>query len=331
MSRLLAKEDVSGRANPVVSIIVPAYDVSRYIAQAIESVLVQTFRGYEIIVVNDGSPDTAELERVLEPYRHHLTYLVQENRGCGAARNAALRVARGRYVALLDGDDFWTPDYLAVQVGLLEGDPGIDVVYPNAIMFGDEHDGRLFMDVNPSAGDVSAESLISERCVVMVSVCARRESIVRAGLFDESLARAEDFDLWLRILETGGRIGYHRKPLVHYRRRRGSLSADPVAMFEHALRVFDKLEARRRLSVREQTALARRRLHIRARVALSVGKQALASGDIKAAIENLTEANRMLNSRKLRFVILGLRTVPGFVRRGSAWRESVRHRRAAGK
>lgn len=326
MSQQLATAETLDCAAPAVSIVVPAYNVGRYIAVAIESVLAQTYDDYEIIVVNDGSPDTAELERVLEPYRRHLTYMVQENRGCGAARNAAIRVARGRYVALLDGDDLWEPDYLAVQVSVLDSDPSVDVVYPNAIMFGEEHQGHLFMDVNPSVGDVSVEALISERCTVMVSVCARRESLSRAGLFDEDLRSAEDFDLWLRIAQAGGRIVYHRKPLVHYRRRPGSLSSNPESMFEYALRVYDKLEAGGRLSAPEQAAVTKQRIRVQAQAALSAGKAALAGGDFKTAIEKLTQANQVLHSRKLRFILLALRTAPRFVRRGSVWREQIRRR-----
>ena len=92
---------------PLISIIIPAYNVSQYIGEAVRSIFVQDFKSYEVIVVNDGSTDTSELEKVLEPYREKIHYIYQDNRGISAARNAALRVARGELIALLDADDVW--------------------------------------------------------------------------------------------------------------------------------------------------------------------------------------------------------------------------------
>lgn len=320
-----ARHDANMPSAPVVSVIMPAYNVSQYIGAAIDSVLAQTFTDYEIIIVNDGSSDTVQLELAIAPYRERVIYMTQENRGCGAARNAALRAARGRYAALLDCDDIWEPEYLSVQVGILDRDPTVDVVYANALIIGDVPDaGRLFMDVNPSDGDVTLESLISARCTVMVSVTARRESLIRAGMFDESLRSAEDFDLWLRIVESGGRIVYHRKQLVRYRRRHGSLSSDPLWMHQNALLVFDKLERTVQLSDREHAALRRQRAQVRAMVQLWTGKRALAHGDIATAIRTLSEANSVLNSAKLRLVLLGLRTAPQLVHRSFSVRERLR-------
>src|SRR5262245_33441277 len=101
--------DSTSKQSPSVSVIIPAYNIAPFIAEALESVLAQTFTDYEIIVVNDGSPDTEELERVLAPYLSRIRYFKQENQGAGAARNAGLNVATGEYVAFLDGDDVWYP------------------------------------------------------------------------------------------------------------------------------------------------------------------------------------------------------------------------------
>src|SRR5439155_20455357 len=96
---------------PRVSVILPAYNAASYIEQTLQAVRAQTVSDYEVIVVNDGSPDTAEFERVIFPHRHFINYVFQMNRGAAAARNTALRIARGRYVAFLDADDFWFPTY----------------------------------------------------------------------------------------------------------------------------------------------------------------------------------------------------------------------------
>src|SRR5947209_18801381 len=101
---------------PAVSVIIPAYNAAQYIGEALDSVFAQTFTDYEVIVVNDDSPDTAELERALAPYRERVVYIKQENRGPGGARNTAILKARGECVALLDSDDVWLPTFLAEQM-----------------------------------------------------------------------------------------------------------------------------------------------------------------------------------------------------------------------
>src|SRR5512138_947176 len=98
-----------GDATRRVSVIMPAFRAAKYIGAALDSVIAQTFTDYEIIVVNDGSPDTVELERALKPYGSKVLYVKQDNRGCSAARNAGIRVARGQLLAFLDADDYWEP------------------------------------------------------------------------------------------------------------------------------------------------------------------------------------------------------------------------------
>src|SRR5712692_3034388 len=209
-----------------VSIIVPAYNTAKYIRETLESVFFQTFKDFEVIVINDGSPDTDELEQVLALFRQRIVYLKQANRGAAGARNIGIRHARGEYLAFLDSDDCWLPDYLASQMKLFGETPSLDVVYSDAQRFGDPaYAGKTCMQTSPSNGPVTLDSLIRQDCVVVAScTVARRQVVVDAGLFDESFRRCEDYDLWLRILYRGGQIGYQNKVLGRYRTRRGSLS-----------------------------------------------------------------------------------------------------------
>ncbi|HEX8749387.1 MAG TPA: glycosyltransferase family A protein [Pyrinomonadaceae bacterium] len=306
-----AEKPVSGERVPAVSVIMPAYRAAGYINDALDSVFAQTFTDFEVIVVNDGSPDTEELERVLEPYRDRIVYIRQENKGVSAARNAAIGVSRSPFIAQLDPDDLWEPEYLAVQMETLERDPSIDVLYPNALVFGDMPEaGREFMEVAPSEGEVTFESLVMQRCTVMTCVTARREMVLRAGLYDESLNCSEDFDLWLRIIKAGGRIHYHRRVLVRYRRHRGSLSSDPLWVCENALRVLDKFERNISLTDVEREALERARTRFRATHSFYRGKRAFTEGDTKTAIECLRQANIFFRSRKTAVVLLLLRLAP---------------------
>lgn len=296
---------------PAVSVVVPAYNVSRYITEALDSVRAQTFRDYEIIVVNDGSPDTEDLERVLEPYLSEIVYLKQENRGLSGARNTGIRAARAPSIALLDGDDLWESEFLEVMLGELRRDASIDVLYSDALYFGDTPEaGRTYMELHPSEGEVSVEAILTERCHVISCIVARREIMLRAGLFDETLRSSEDFDMWLRILKAGGRIAYLRKPLMRYRRHSASLSSDPVWMCKHILRVLDKAERTLDLTPRERDALQQQQRRYGAELNFNEGKRAFFSGDTKAAIESLTKANALSPNRKTALALRLLRLAP---------------------
>ena len=320
--QVVQDKEAAGTA-PLVSVIVPAYGAAQYIAATLDSVLAQTFKDYEIIVVNDGSPDSEELERVLEPYRDRIVYLRQENQGVSAARNTGIRVARGEYIAPLDADDMWDPEHLAAQLAVLETDSSIDVAYADARIFGDVPEaGRTVMDLSPSAGEVTFERLVTCQCTVPLCVSVvRRSTLLRAGLFDPALRRAEDFDLWLRIVRQGGRIVYQRRVLGHYRRHAGSLSADPVLMVEAFLGTLAKTARYPNLTAIQREIIAQQCLVERARVELHKGKHAFLAGDAAAAVSHLTRANAQYKSLKLATVLMLLRVAPGFLRALYQWRD----------
>ena len=301
---------------PDVSVIIPSYNTAQYIGGTLTSVFAQTYRSFEAIVINDGSPDTPELERVIEPFRDRIVYIRQENRGLSAARNAGIERARGRYIALLDSDDEWEPEYLETQVAILDSTPSLDVVYPDALIFGDHpHAGRRYMEVCPSRGKVTLQALLTQRINVFVSVLARREVLFRAGLFDPELRSVEDFDLWVRVLATGGRIGYHRKALVRFRKRRGSLSSDPVWMAEHALAVLEKAQRTLQLAPDDVAVLKERQGYFRASRELALGKHAFFRMESDRALEHFRRANEFFRSPKLSLVCAAIRLAPGLVLR----------------
>jgi glycosyltransferase involved in cell wall biosynthesis len=313
-----------GSETPAVSFIVPAYNTAQYIGAALDSALAQTYTDHEIIVINDGSPDQPELERVLAKYGDRIRYLTQPNQGLAAARNTGIRAARGRYIALLDSDDILEADYLAVQVEALERDPSLDVVYPNALLFGDSPDaGRTYMDVCPSEGELTVESLLTHQCNVFVGVLARREALFRVGLFDPALRSSEDFDLWLRLLATGGRMGYHRQVVVRCRKRPGSLSADPVWMSRHALQVLEKAARTLPFTGPQRSTLEERRRYFHARLHLEQGKREVLQGRPVPAVAHLREANAYFRTLKLTLAIRMLRLAPQALRRLYGWRDRL--------
>jgi len=316
---------VTADRSPTVSVIVPSYNTAGYIVECLASVFAQTYQDFEVIVVNDGSPDTPALERALEPFRDRIVYLTQKNKGLAAARNTAIRASRGRYLALLDSDDAWLPEYLEVQVAALERDASIDAVYPDAIIFGDHpHAGRTYMDVCPSDGPVTFEALITQRCNVLVSLLIRREAVLGAGLFDESLRSVEDFDLWARLLARGGRMTYHRQVLVRFRKRRDSLSSDPIWMAEHALAVLGNLDRTLTLDPTQSRVLRDREDYFRAALDLARAKRAFFNLDWVVARSHIARANAYFRSPRLTLASVGIRAVPGLLLKLYDWRDRLR-------
>ena len=316
------------KAGPKVSIVIAAYNASAYIQQTLDSILAQTFTDYETIVVNDGSADTEELERILESHSLPIIYISQKNKGVSAARNAGINVARGEFYAQLDADDQWLPEYLDTQLRFLSEHQDVVLVYPNAIIFGDSSDAGLeYMKVCPSEGEVSFESVIEERCIVLTCVTARMSVIRAAGMFDETLRSCEDADLWLRILKSGGRIAYHRQILARYRRHVGSLSSDRVWMTTSLLAVLHKAAKRTDLTDSERESLTNQLACREKTLHLFQGKHALALGDAKTALSRFQLANANLRSVKLSLMVLLLRVWPRLAVRAFAARERALARR----
>ncbi|HYP49897.1 MAG TPA: glycosyltransferase family A protein, partial [Pyrinomonadaceae bacterium] len=166
-----------------MSVIIPAYKIADYIGEALQSVCAQTFTDFEIVVVNDGSPDTADCELAIEPFRDRIVYIKQENKGAAAARNAAIRAASGEILAFLDGDDLWHPEFLQSQIEFLEKN-NFDLVYADAEFFGEDvAAGNTYMQFSKSSGAVTTESLLCRDCNVITSgTIARREADIAAGL-----------------------------------------------------------------------------------------------------------------------------------------------------
>ncbi|HEY0049710.1 MAG TPA: glycosyltransferase family A protein, partial [Pyrinomonadaceae bacterium] len=228
-----SQKKIGQKANrsPRVSVIIPAYNVAGFIAETLDSVLAQDFTGYEIVLVNDGSPDTEKLEKVLEDYFEKIVYVKQENGGTARARNTGIENARGALLAFLDGDDIWLPEYLSGQIKFLT-ENNLEMVYADAFLFGEVRSaGETYMRKSPSAGAADFEGIVSGRCSVITSgTLVYKQKILEAGMFDAALPRIgmEDFDLWLRLAKAGARIGYQRKILLKYRVSPNSLSGNSV-------------------------------------------------------------------------------------------------------
>jgi len=208
----------------LVSVVIPSYNAAAFLAEAIESVLAQTYRPHQLIVVDDGSTD--ETVSVAERYADSLHLVRLPHVGYpGGVRNRGIEQAHGDFLAFLDADDTWMPDKLEIQVDLLLARPDLGLVHSNLEVI-DAH-GRflrdVFLNVAGSRGlsDDYEESsftqlLKGESGIWTSSVLLRRECVERVGNFDESLAVAEDWDLWIRIARTF-KIGYVSRTLARHR------------------------------------------------------------------------------------------------------------------
>lgn len=300
-------------SSDLVSVIIPAYNVSRYIKETLDSVFAQTYPHYQVIVVNDGSPDTLELEEVLAPYRDQIHYIVQENRGLSGARNTGLRAAAGIFVALLDADDMWLPTYLEEQVRFLNTHPQYDLVYCNAQIIGDSiFAGKDYMSVCPSSGEATAMAIIMRRCHPWVNVLARTSALSSVA-FDEALRSCEDFDCWIRFSVAGHRIGYHHTVLGLCRRHRESLSSNRVAMMQYKTRVLTKSLGLWAADSSEAKTIKYEIERTTASLDLMQAKTALRSSDIKTARDRFRAANRFFKSYKLSATVALLAISPGLV------------------
>lgn len=311
------------RALPKVSVIIPAYMIADFIAESLQSVFAQSFTDFEVVVVNDGSPDTAEFECAIEPFRDRIVYLKQENRGAASARNAAIRAARGEIVAFLDGDDFWLPEFLAAQVEFLEKN-NLDLVYADAEFFGEDVPvGNTYMQFSKSNGAVTTESLINWECNVITSgTIARREAVVAAGLFDESpiFRRGQDFEMWFRLAKRGAKLGFQSRVLLKYRVRAGSLTGNHVQLAERNVTALEGIKAKFDFTESENAAWERQFKIASAMLNVEKGKSQIINGDFAAARQSFAAANRFYRKPKLFFVSLILKFAPGLLQRFFAGR-----------
>ena len=298
---------------PKVSVIIPAYNAAPFIVETLDSVFRQTFENYEVILVNDGSPDTVDLKAALTPYFDKIIYIEQANSGAAKARNTAICLARGSLLAFLDGDDIWSPEFLASQVKFLE-EKRLDMVYCDALLFGEPlFEGRNYMQNAPSIGEVSAAALIGGQCSVITSgTILKRDLLVKNGMFDAEVSYMgmEDFDLWFRLAKNGAKIGYQRKVLLKYRVRPNSLSGSNVRRTERTLFAYQTIERKYDLTDAETTILNERRRTATAEQHLETGKFHLTTGNYSEAQTHFAEANKYYRKPKLSLIIRLLRLSP---------------------
>lgn len=219
---------------PLVSVIMPAFNCQDYVCEAIDTILNQSYKNIEIIVVDSSIDHTREL---LEQYQERVSYFFQEPKGVSAARNFGLKQARGSLVAFQDADDRWLPNKLEAQVHALQKFPDVKLVFTDYATF--DHSGvilptacwphlKLWLNQHRIQGTSMAHGqlyweLMLGNCIGTCSVLAVKDALDEYNGFDEAFKTCEDLDLWLR-LSTRYPVLYIDEVLAEYRVRPNGLS-----------------------------------------------------------------------------------------------------------
>lgn len=212
-------------SEPKVTVIIPAYNRESYIGKTVDSVLSQSYKNIELIVVDDGSSDGTR--KILEEYGKKLTLLEHEqrsNKGQSASINVGLKNASGDYVAVLDSDDFWHVDKIKLQVAFLEQNPEVGLVYGNGE--GVNATGEYLYDIYPETHqEFNKPGNVLQDCYFLVpnNSLVRKSIFDKVGGFDESLRSAQDHDMAIRIAEVT-KLAYINHKWFYYRRHGQSIS-----------------------------------------------------------------------------------------------------------
>ena len=305
---------------PRVSVVIPAYNAARYIPEALDSVFAQSFQDLEVIVVNDGSPDTPELEAALRPYEGRLFYIQQSNRGVSAARNLAIQRARGDLLAFLDADDVWLPQYLEVQVSFLNEHPEAVAAISDVLRFGEAapkpYERRMLAVDNINL--LSFDDMLRRKGGQLPSATVvRRASALTSGLFDEAIRVGEDIDFCIRVCFPNGTIGYTKQILVKYRWHGAGVGTtltprqikiNEAECLRRAARKLPLTPGQRSLITKEVAALE-------AELAMMDAQEALTRQEFDRAAAHLAEANKYYRKPRISLAVQGLKMFPGWTAR----------------
>ena len=231
---------------PKVSIIMPSYNAESYIEDSVKSVLSQTYKDWELIIINDGSSDrTEEICKKYTSFDDRIIYLFQENSKQATARNNGLKIAKGDIIAFLDSDDLWLPNKLELSLSYFDLDK-FDLIFTDAYFGNDdeiENESNLKkLNVIDSEyfGKEAIAQFIELNRIPILTVLVKKQIIENINFFDHQCVPAEDYDLWLRLLKVGCRFRSIDLPLSIYRVQEKSSTALDRLVTDAVLNIFMK-------------------------------------------------------------------------------------------
>ncbi len=268
-----------------VSVIIPTYNRKELLIRAIKSVLAQTYKNYEIIVYDDGSTDGTEA--VVGQFNSAIVYIKGKHRGVSHARNEALKSSKGEFVAFLDDDDWWNERYLETTVKRLKGNDVVGVFTNYYKVY--ENGKKIMGFVNGKVPEIVDLNWIVRGSFIDPSFTVlKKDTVIKAGLFDETLSTTEDWDLWLRVLKLGN-FSYIDKPLV-FKSVRANPSI-PYDRWESNTTVMDKFI--KSLTEEEKQKLYPNLNNSAAKIYSRWGTYLLHTGDTEKSRENLKKSLKM--------------------------------------
>lgn len=222
----------------MISVIMRSYNQSGFIGHAIESVLSQTYKDFELIAVDDGSTD--DTGSILQKYSDQIRLIRQENKGRSAAANVGLAEARGDYVAFLDSDDIWDKEFLKMTISVLESNPSISIVYTGWTYI--DKDGYVIgKKIVPSSRVDYTNELLYGALFPIHAALTRKICFEKCGGFDSSISYGEDWHLWLRFALAGYAFASIPKPLAIYRRHAENTTKNLQILKTELLKTLDKI------------------------------------------------------------------------------------------
>ena len=246
-------------SQPLVSVVIPVYGVERYIKEALDSVIAQTYNNLEIIVVDDQSPDNS-IEIVQNSYTDSRIRIIQQkNRGLAGARNTGIRNANGSYIAFLDSDDFWQANKIEEHIATMQANMSCGVSFSASRFVDDNSESLNRLQAPKKQANFKAKDIFCRNPIGNGSAPVIKKEILEEigfktsdrlcqGLpytqyFDENLRQSEDVDCWTRIaILTGTDFLYIDQPLTNYRVNDYGLSANVDAQFATWMHLLEKLE-----------------------------------------------------------------------------------------
>jgi glycosyltransferase involved in cell wall biosynthesis len=209
---------------PLISVVMPVYNAEKYLTEAIESILEQTYEYFEFIIINDGSTDSSSI--IIDSYAEidsRIRHVKNKNQGISLSLNDGINIAKGEFIARMDADDISLSTRFEEQVKFMENNPEIGVCGTWAKLIGDIKDGEY--NRPPSNHDELKIRLLFSVCFVHPSVMMRRSLLIKTNnLYDPNFTSAQDYDLWSR-LETHTNFSNIPKTLIKYRVLKNSVSA----------------------------------------------------------------------------------------------------------
>ena len=233
----------------LVSVIMPAYNASAFIADSIDSVLAQTYRNWELIVIDDGSTDsTPDIVKQKACHDVRLKYLYQDNGRQAKARNLGLMHAKGEFIAFLDADDLWLDNKLEIMVNEF-GVGNQDLLFSDSYIFESSfsindaslHHERMGVVAGEYYGYNGLSDFLEINRIPVLTVIAKSD-VIKKFIFNEDMTPAEDYDLWLRMLVSGCRLRAIPLPLAAYRLHQASSTSSDRLATDTVIRIIYKLK-----------------------------------------------------------------------------------------